>query len=63
MRSHKVVFFAVSVFAVKFRCNPENQHFSSPPPPPEDKDSHASVWPLELGVSAPTLWYGPLSWG
>ena len=26
-------------------------------------DSHAFVWPLELGLRTPTLWCGPLSWG
>ena len=25
--------------------------------------SHASVWPLELGIRTPMLWHGPLSWG
>ena len=25
--------------------------------------SHASVWPLELGIRTPTLWRGPSSWG
>ena len=26
-------------------------------------DSHALVWPLELGIWTPILWCGPFSWG
>ena len=26
-------------------------------------DSHASAWPLELGIRTPTLWRGLLVWG
>ena len=25
-------------------------------------DSHAQAWPLDLGLWAPTLWWGPFSW-
>ena len=28
-----------------------------------DADSHASVWPLDLGIQTPTLRCGPSSWG
>ena len=34
-----------------------------PPLEGRDTDSHALVWPLELGIQTPTLWCGPSSWG